>query len=168
MSRPAGPCPAALEVGGIKVNVGIAGLLQGAAQERLHLLVDLLADATHLRLGDAALGAQGRHQGIDLAGGDSADVGLHDHGVEGLVDPSAGLEDRGQEAAGSQFGDQQLQIPHLGGQGAGPVAVAVAGPLLGALMAIGTDHGGGLQLDQLLQPVAGQLRDQLPGAAAIE
>jgi hypothetical protein len=35
-------------------------------------------------------------------------------------------------------------------------------------MAVGTDHGGGLQLDQLLQPVAGQLGDQLAGAAAIE
>jgi hypothetical protein len=35
-------------------------------------------------------------------------------------------------------------------------------------MAISTNDGRGLQLDQLLQAVAGQFRDQLPGAAAIE
>jgi hypothetical protein len=35
-------------------------------------------------------------------------------------------------------------------------------------MAIGTEHGGDLQLDQLLQAVAGQLGDQLVGCAAIE
>ena len=126
------------------------------------------APATHLRLGDAALGAQGRHQGIDLAGGDATDVGLHDHRVQSLIDAAAGLEDRGQEAAGAQFGDLQREIAHLGGQGTGPVAVAVAETLLGALVPIGTEEGGKLQLDQPLQAMACQLRDQLTGAAAIE
>jgi hypothetical protein len=49
-----------------------------------------------------------------------------------------------------------------------PTAVAVAEPFVGALMALGTEHGGNLQLDQLLQALAGQLRDQLPGGAAIQ
>jgi len=35
-------------------------------------------------------------------------------------------------------------------------------------MPIGTEHGGDFQLDQLLQAVAGQLRDQLLGCAAIK
>ena len=35
-------------------------------------------------------------------------------------------------------------------------------------MAIGTEHGGNLQLNQLLQAVARQLRDQLHGCAAIQ
>ena len=35
-------------------------------------------------------------------------------------------------------------------------------------MAIGTENGGDLQLDQLLQAVAGQLGDQLPSCAAIQ
>jgi hypothetical protein len=35
-------------------------------------------------------------------------------------------------------------------------------------MAVSTQNGGNLQLDQLLQTVACQLRDQLTGAAAIE
>jgi hypothetical protein len=33
---------------------------------------------------------------------------------------------------------------------------------------VGTEEGGELQFDQLLQAVAGQLGDQFPGAAAIE
>jgi hypothetical protein len=35
-------------------------------------------------------------------------------------------------------------------------------------MAVGTQNGSDLQLDQLLQAVACQLGDQFPGAAAIE
>jgi hypothetical protein len=35
-------------------------------------------------------------------------------------------------------------------------------------MAIGTEHGGDLQFDPLLQAVAGQLGNQLTGCAAIE
>jgi hypothetical protein len=35
-------------------------------------------------------------------------------------------------------------------------------------MAIGTEHGGARQLDQLLQTVTHQLRDQLTGCAAIQ
>ncbi len=48
-----------MEIGSVHVDVdvglGLDGLLQGPVQKGLHLLVDLLADATHLRLGDAAL-----------------------------------------------------------------------------------------------------------------
>jgi hypothetical protein len=62
----------------------------------------------------------------------------------------------------------QREIAHLGGQSAGPVAVAIAEPLLGALMAVSTKEGSDLQLDQLLQAASDQLRDQLSGTAAIE
>jgi hypothetical protein len=68
----------------------------------------------------------------------------------------------------AEFGDQQIDVAHLGGQAAGPVAVAVAEPLLAALMAISAEHGRGLQLDQLLQTASHQLGDQLPGGAAIQ
>ncbi len=54
----------ALEVGGIEVDASVATALQRAAQEHLHLLVDLLTVRLHLRVGDAALGAQSRHQRI--------------------------------------------------------------------------------------------------------
>jgi hypothetical protein len=91
-----------------------------------------------------------------------------DPSMMGLIHPAAGLEDRGQEAAGAQFGDLQREIPHLGGQSAGPVAVAVAEMLLAALVPVSTEEGGKLQLDQLLQAMASQFRDQLPGAAVID
>lgn len=54
------------------------------------------------------------------------------------------------------------------GQRAGPIAVEEAEPLLRAPMALGTEEGGNLQLDLLLQAACGQLRDQLTGRAAIE
>ena len=119
---------------------------------------------------------RGPHQGIDLAGRHPTDVGLHDHGIQSLINPAAGLQDRGKEAAGAQLllrrslrlGDLQGEITHLGGQGAGAVAVAIPQALLGALMPVGTEEGGKLQLDQLLQAVARQLRNQLTSAAAIE
>ncbi len=40
--------------------------------------------------------------------------------------------------------------------------------LLAALVAIGTEHRCDLELNQLLQAVANQFRDQLPGGAAIQ
>lgn len=52
------------------------------------------------------------------------------------------------------LGDQQVDVAHLGGEAARPVAVAVAEPLLTALMAVGTQNSGNLQLDQLLQTKA--------------
>ena len=87
----------ALEVNGIQVNIGVAAALQRPAQEGMRLLVDVLADPTQLRLGDVALGAQISYQGVNLAGGYATDVGLYDHGVQGLVHPAAGFKDRGQE-----------------------------------------------------------------------
>ncbi len=35
-------------------------------------------------------------------------------------------------------------------------------------MTLGAEHGGNLQLDQLLEAMAHQLRDQLAGTAAIQ
>ncbi len=76
--------------------------------------------------------------------------------------------DRGQETAAAQLGDPQVDAAHLGGAQARPVVVAVAKVLLAALVAIGAEDGGDLQLDQLLQTMAHQFRDQLPGTAAIQ
>ena len=127
-----GLAQAAVEVGGIEVNVGVAGLFKGTVLEGLHLHVDVGADAADLGFRDAALNPQGCHQGIDLPGGDAANVGLHHHAIERLINPAAGLEDRGQEAAVAQFGDLQVDVARLGGEAARPVAVAVAEPIAGA------------------------------------
>ncbi len=142
----------AVGVGGIEVQVGIALLLQRTVQKGLHLHVDVGAGAAHLGFRDPALAAQSRHQGIDLAGGDTADVSLHHDGIERLIHTPARLEDREQKAAATQLGDPQVDVPHLGGEQPGPVAVAVTKALLAAFVAIGAGNGGDLQLDQLLRP----------------
>ena len=100
-----------MEVCGIEEDVGVAALLQGPVQEGLHLHIDACADAAHLGLGDATSRAEGGHQGIDFAGRDAADVGLHHHAIEGLINAAAGLEDRVQKAARPQFGDLQVMSP---------------------------------------------------------
>jgi hypothetical protein len=88
--------------------------------------------------------------------------------VERLIDAAPGLEDGREEAAGAEFGDREWDVAHLGGEQAVAAAVAVAEPLVGALVALSAEHGSDHQLDQLLQAVAHDLRDQLTGTDAIE
>ena len=109
-----GSAQPAVEVGGIEVEVGVTLALKRPVQEGLHLQVDLSADTAHLGFRDPALAAESSHQGINLAGGDAGDIGLHHDGVGGLVHPPAGFENRGQEAAGAEFGDPQVDVAHLG------------------------------------------------------
>ena len=143
-------------------------MVERPAQKGFHLLVKALADAAHLRFGDAAGPAQGLHQGVDLPRGDAAGVGLHHHGVEGLVDPAARLEPVGEEAALPQFGDSQAEIAHLGGEQPLAVAVAVRGALIrAALMARGTYGRGNLSLQQILEAPAHDLRDQGASCGAL-
>ena len=73
-----------------------------------------LADAAYLRFGDAAGAAQRLHQGINLAGGDTIGVGLHHHGIEGLVHPAAWLEPSGKKGSLPQFWDGQAEVAPLG------------------------------------------------------
>ena len=127
-----------------------------------------LADAAYLRFGDAAGPAQRLHQGVDLAGGDPAGVGLHDDGVEGLIDPTAGFEPVGEEAALPEFGDGQGEIAHLGGEQPLPVAVAVGGALIrAALMELGASEGRNLGLQQVLEAPPHDLRDQGASGGAL-
>ena len=67
-------------------------MVQRTAQKSFHLLIEALADLAKFRFGNAAVGLQGLHQIIHVAGGDAAGVGLHHHSVERLVDPAAGLQ----------------------------------------------------------------------------
>ena len=55
----------------------------------------------------------------------------------------------------------------MGGKAAVLITFAVAVPLLGALMSVGTDHSGDIQLNELLQAVALQPGEQLTSSAAI-
>ena len=152
----------------IQVELCLTAAVQRPLQERSDLTVEPLADEAHLRAGDDSLRANGGHQGVHLAGGDALDPGLHDHGVERLIDLPPGLENRWKKAPGAEFRDRQRDVPYLSGEQAGASAVAVAQALVGALMALRAEHGSNLQFDQLLQAMAHELGDQLPGRAAIE
>jgi hypothetical protein len=64
------------------------------------------------------------------------------------------------------MGSAVSEITHPGFQVVGAIAVAVAMSFLSPLMAVSTQNGGDLQLDQLLQAMAGKLGNQLTGGAA--
>jgi hypothetical protein len=157
-----------LAVGGVEEHIREALAGQRAIPERRHLLVQISADAAHLRLADAAVGAQGPHQVVDLAGGDPMQIGLHDHREQGLVDPAAPLQQRGEERPSPQLGDTQLQIPSGRGAHAGPVAVALGQPLRAALVRGGADHRGELGLDQRLVDGLGGLADAVIDLSGLE
>ncbi len=133
-----------MEVGGVEVDVGEAGMVQRPAQK-------------------------GFHQGVDLPGGDTAGVGLHHHGVKGFVDPAARLEPAGKEAALPQFWDGQAKVAHLGREHPLAVAVAVGGALIGAaLMASGSNGSGDLGLQQVLETPPHDLMEGASGGALHE
>jgi len=67
----------------------------------------------------------------------------------------------------SVYGYQQIDVAHLGGQAAVPITFALAVPLLGALVSVGSDHSGDSQLNELLRAVAPQPWEQLISSAAI-
>jgi hypothetical protein len=144
-------------------------LFRRPAQEGLHLLIETLADAADLRFGDAAGPAQRFHQGVDLPGGDATGVGLHHHGVKGLVDPAAGLEPAGEEAAAlPQPGNGQGEVAHLAGEQPLPVAVAMGGALIGAaLVELGAGEDRNLSFQQVLEAPTHDLGDQGASGGAL-
>ncbi|GAA2843433.1 hypothetical protein GCM10020220_035800 [Nonomuraea rubra] len=86
-------------------------------------------------------------------------VGLHHHGEQGLVHAAAAFQQRGEERAGAQLGNLQLQITRGGGQRAGAVPVALRYPGRGALVRGGADHRGQLGLDEGLVDGLGGVPD---------
>ena len=79
----------------------------------------------------------------------------------GLVDPPAGVEQGGEERPRAKLGDRQLDLAGGGGHGLGPRAVAAVGAMRRALIAPRADHGGGLGVDQILQPGLEQTAEDL-------
>ena len=55
-----------VQIRSIEVDIGVTAELERPIQEGLHLGVKALADAAHLRFGDAALTTQRHHQLIHL------------------------------------------------------------------------------------------------------
>ena len=157
-----------VEVGGVQEDVGELLVVEPTGPKGPHHLVETRADAADLGFLDPAADPERPDQLVDRAGGDPAHVGLHHHGVEGLVDASAGLEDRGEEAALPQLGDGELHVAGLGRDQAHPVPVALGHPAFGAFIALGADRGGRLGLDQLLEDVAHGVADQIHAVGRFE
>jgi len=63
------------------------------------------ADPRHLGRGNSRIDSQSPCEVVHAAGGNSVYVGLHHHREQCLVDPSAGLENRGAKRALAQFRD---------------------------------------------------------------
>jgi hypothetical protein len=157
------PIDPGLAAGGVEEDVGERLLGEAAVPERADFGVEVGADPGDLGSADAGVGAQRPHQVIDLPGGDAVQTGLHDHREQRLVDPSPAFQQRREDRAGAQLGDPQLQIPRGRGQDAGPGAVALRGPGVGALVRRGADHRGPLGLDQRLMQRLGGGADAVIG-----
>lgn len=82
-----------VHVGSVKPDVG---LLSGdlPTENGLYSLFDLFADARHLTLGDPGH-TQGIDQIVHFAGADAVDVGLLDHGYQGLLTRLLGSRNEG-------------------------------------------------------------------------
>ena len=127
----------------------------------LEALVHLGTDPRDLARGEPGLDSQSGHQVVDLAGGDSVDVGLDHHGVEGLVDAPAPLEHAREERAGTQFGDLEVHVTGLGRERARTVPVATGRAGSTSLVGLGADHLGRLGLDEGLIEEADHLAHQV-------
>jgi hypothetical protein len=85
-----------------------------------------------------------------------------------LVDASAGFEDAGEERPLPELRDLQLDVAGLGGQQPVSGAVALGGPGVGPLVAVGADLLGRLGFDQLLHDHPHGLADQVDTVAGAE
>ena len=89
------------------------------------------------------------------------DVGLHDDGVEGLIDATPTLHEGGEVAAVPQLGDLELDVAGLGADGLGSGAVAPRGPHDRSLVGLGADAFGRLGVNQGLVEEPDHLADKI-------
>jgi hypothetical protein len=83
-----------------------------------------------------------------------------------LIDASARLENRREEAALAQLRDRQLEVAGLGREHTCAVSVALSEAAVGSFIRGGADHLGRLGLDQLLRQPLGQLTHKINTAIA--
>ena len=139
-----------LAIGRIQEHIRVFQGREVPVAERTDFMVEILTDPGYLGLRNPGIRAEGLDQVIDLAGGNTVQVGLHHHRVQGLVHPAAALQQGREKRAGTQLGDLQVQIPRSGRQRPGPGPVALGGARLGALERGSTNERGRLRLDELL------------------
>lgn len=95
---------------GVEVHVREPDVAQGPVAERGDPFVEAGTDPRHLRARDPRSPAHRHHEVIDGTGRDPRDVRLHDHRVQSLIDPTARLEHRREEAALAELGDPDGEV----------------------------------------------------------
>lgn len=95
-------------------------------------------------------------------------VGLHHNGEQGLVDPAALLEQRGEKRPLAEFGDLEVQVPGRRREEPGPGAVSLGSAVGVALESVGADVRGGLRVDELLVKRFGRQPDPISDVGEFE
>jgi hypothetical protein len=131
---------AGLAVGGVEEHVAKRLRGQAAVAEGGDLDVELAANPGHLRLGDAAVRAEGFDQVVDLPRRRAVQVGLHDHREQRLIDPPAPLQQAREERPGPQLRDLQLQIPSRRADRLRAMPIALRRASLSPFVRAGADH----------------------------
>ena len=132
---------------GVQPQIRVSAL-QGPLAEDPDLLIEAAAQPHHLVLAQVVQ-AHLLDQPVDLAGGDPVDIGLLHHRDQRLLGAPARLQKRREVAAVAQLGDGQLDAADPSVPVAGPVAVAVGGPLQAALAQLRANPGADLGVHQL-------------------
>jgi hypothetical protein len=152
----------------VEEHVGVAGCTEITVAKRGDFPVQISANPRHFRLGDAGVRAERLDEVVDFPGRDAVEVGLHNDGEQGLVHPSATLEEGGEERPLAQFGDLQIQVPSGRRQHPRASAVALSGAVLGAFETAGADESGGLGVDEFLVERFGHHSDSIGDVGELE
>lgn len=139
-----------LAEGGVREHVRELGVGQSPGAELFDLGVQVGANAGGFRLGGASVDPEGADRVVHGPGGDAVHVVLHDHRVQGPIDPPATLEQRRDERPCSQFRDLCLDVSGRGRDRLRAVTVAVGRAALGALIVVSVVLRRGFGLDQRL------------------
>jgi hypothetical protein len=135
---------------GVDPDVGVGTSVERAVAEGGHCLVQGLRQLGDLGLGDAFDPHRPDHV-VDSSGGDPFHVALGDHGHEGPLGPTMGLDQPVREvAAGTQLGDGQIDRAGSRVPAPGSVAVPRVHPILGDLPVAGVAQPAGLGRHQSL------------------
>src|SRR5262249_20908341 len=128
--------------------------------ERLDLLIEALADARDLALGDTQ--PERLDHLVELARRDAGDIGLLHDRDERLLAATSRLEEARKVAAAAQLRDRQFELAGARRPRPGPVAVSMREPLLRhSLAAGGADLLRHLCLHQLLHDPAQRLAQEV-------
>ena len=150
-----------LAVGGVEGHIREVLRGQGSVAKLGYFRVEARKDPGHFGLGDAGISAERCDEVVDLPSGDAVHVGLHHHREQGLLDPTAPLQQGREERPHTQLPDLQPEVPGRGRQPAGTGAVAKGGAVVGALEWGSADERGRFRIDQRLVESFGRVPDSV-------